>query len=282
MSAASTWRKSMNFPLTRKTALLLVILLSVLLNLSAFLVAYPQTFQPQAPNLERDFSAYYLGAWRLIHNPSQIYHVGVLPGDFQSYPSPQFFKYAPSFLLLILPFLSLNYSNALHAFDIVQLLSILALAFFVYKLMENKNLFLATVVSIVVIIDPILFSNSISYNSLGFMQSRIYNLHPQTFSPMYFCGYWLVNAHVLQTVLLVGALYFGFAKKPWVSALLFAFGVFDPRSALFAVPLLLWFNRHSVWKFLGGIVVFLGVTNLPFFFIMVLVSCFCRLKLMVP
>lgn len=76
----------------------------------------------------------------------------------------------------------------------------------------------------------------------------------------------LGNAHVLQVVLLLGALYFGFAKKPWLSALLFAFGAFDPRAALLALPLLLWYNRHSLLKFVVGVAGFLATTNLPFFF----------------
>jgi len=79
-------------------------------------------------------------------------------------------------------------------------------------------------------------------------------------------GYALVNAHVLQTVLLVGALYFGFAKKPWLSALMFAFGAFDPRAALLALPLLLWYNRQKILQFTTATVMFLLATNLPFFF----------------
>ena len=101
---------------------------------------------------------------------------------------------------------------------------------------------------------------------LTFCITVLLSLHVQTFSPSYYCGYLLANAHILQTVLLVGALYFGFAKKPWLSALLFAFGLFDPRSALFALPLLLWYNRHSIWAFIAGSAVFLAATNLPFFF----------------
>jgi hypothetical protein len=55
-------------------------------------------------------------------------------------------------------------------------------------------------------------------------------------------------------------------KKPWLSALLLAFGAFDPRVALFALPLLLWYNRRSLWTFIGGFAAFLAATNLPFFF----------------
>jgi len=268
----------MKLSITKKSALVLVIVLAVLLNFCAFYFAYSQTSTPEAPNLARDFSAYYIGGWRLFHNPSQVYHSGNLTGDYPIQPLTalaQPFKYIPSFLILFAPFLALNYQNALSAFDVVQFLLIPLLAFFVYKLVEDKSIFLGVMAALIVLVDPILFSNSISYNSVGFLQSRLYNLHfhmvggsliGQSFSPMYYCGYLLVNAHILQGILIVGALYFGFARKPAFSAFLFAFGAFDPRAALFAVPLLLWYNRNSILKFFGWTAAFFAVTNLPFFF----------------
>ena len=260
------WRKPMKLPLTEKTAIILVILLAVLLNFHIFCYAYPQTFTPQSETLARDFSAYYIGVWRLFHNPTKIYYDGALPDDYPIVGQPQTFKYTPNFLILFAPFLALSYQDALNAFNIVQFLSILALAFFVYKLVEDKNLLLAAAVAVIVVVDPLLFAPSTSYDMANFFHYRRFSLSVQTFSPCYYCGYLLANAHILQNALLVGALYFGFAKKPWLSALLFAFGVFDPRCALFALPLLLWYNRQAIWKFLGGSAVFLAATNLPFFF----------------
>ncbi len=256
----------MKLLLTKKTAITLVIILAVLLNLSIFLIAYPETFKPQSATLARDFSAYYTGEWRLFHNPTKIYSDAIQPGDYQILPTPQPFKYTPSFLILFAPFLTLNYQNALNSFDIIQFLSMIPLAFFVYKLVKDKNLFLAVTVAIIVIVDPILYAPSIGYSTTQFLHTRMLSLHYQTLSPSYYCGYVLANAHILQTTILVGALYFGFAKKPWLSALFFAFGVFDPRSALFALPLLLWYNRHTIWKFIAGSAGFLAATNLPFFF----------------
>jgi hypothetical protein len=256
----------MKIMLTKKTAIILVIVLLVFLNLSIFVYAYPQTFKPESATLARDFSAYYIGEWRLFHNPTQVYSPSVQPGDYQILPQPQPFKYTPSFLILFAPFLSLSYQNALNAFDIIQFLLILALAFFVYKLIENKNFFLGITAAVIVLVDPLLIAPSASYSIAGFFHYRMLSLHVQTFSPSYYCGYLLANAHVLQAVLLVGAVYFGFAKKPWLSALLFAFGAFDPRVALFALPLLLWYNRRSLWTFVGESVAFLAATNLPFFF----------------
>jgi len=251
---------------TKKNAIISVILLALFLNLGIFCYAYPQTFEPQTPTLARDFSAYYMGEWRLFNNPTKVYYDGSQPGDYSIIGAPQPFKYAPSFLILFAPFLTLSYQNALNAFDIVQFLSIIVLSFFVFRLVEKKNLFLAAAVAVIVIVDPILIAPSISYDFANFLHYRMISLHVQTVSPCYYCGYLLANAHILQNTLLVGALYFGFAKKPWLSALLFTFGAFDPRCALFAVPLLLWYNRHSLWKFLAGCAVFIAATNLPFFF----------------
>ena len=258
--------KSMKLPLNKKTAIILVILLAVTINFQIFCAAYPQTFGPQSPDLARDFSAYYIAAWRLFHNPTAVYSEGAQPGDYQIAGRPQTFRYPPSFLILIAPFLTLGYQSALNVFDIIQFLSILALAFFVYKLVENKPLISASVVAVIILANPILFLPSVKYSITSFLHWRIASLNLQTISPSYCCGYVLANAHILQNTLLVGALYFGFAKKPWLSALLFSFGILDARVALLALPLMLWYNRQSIRKFIVGSAAFIGVTNLPFFF----------------
>jgi hypothetical protein len=256
----------MRLPLNKKTAIVSVIVLAVVLNFGILCYAYPQTFEPQTETLERDFSAYYTGTWRLFNNPTKTYYEGSLPGDYPLTGEPQPFKYTPNFFILFTPFMLLNYQNALNAFDIVQFLSIIGLAFFVYRLVENKNLFLAAIVSVIVILQPILITPSISYDWANFLHYRLLSLQVQTFSPCYYCGYQLANAHILQNTLLVGALYFGFKKKPWLSALFLTFGAFDPRCSLFALPLLLWYNRQSLKTFIGGAALLLAVTNLPFFF----------------
>jgi len=78
-------------------------------------------------------------------------------------------------------------------------------------------------------------------------------------------AYVYVNAHVLQAILLVDALYFGVAEKPWLSALLFAFGLLDPRAALVTLPLLVWYNRKEILQFAMATFTFVLATNLPFF-----------------
>lgn len=256
----------MRLVLNKKTVLIAVIILAVLLNLMVLYTAYPRTFALEGPNLARDFSAYYMGEWRLIHNPSKVYYNGAVPGDYPIVGQSQPFKYAPSFLILLMPVLTLSYQNALDAFDITQFLLILFLAFFVYKLVKDKNIFLGVSVAIIVVLNPILFAPSLNYDFMAYLTLRMLYLRGESFSVIYYSAYLLANAHILQTVLLLGAFYFGFAKKTWASALLFAFSAFDPRSALLALPLLLWYNRHSLWKFIGESAFFLAATNLPFFF----------------
>ena len=251
-----------------RRALILVILIAFAFNAVSFCVAFPQTFKPESASLARDFSAYYIAEWRLFHNPSDIYLGGVQRGDYQILPQPQTFKYPPSFLVLFAPFLALNYQNALIAFDVLQFGLIPILAFFVYKLVKDKKAILASVVAVIVLAEPL--------PSL-FVSGAVLNI--QSFGPAYYTAYFLANAHVLQTVLLVGALYCGFINKPWFSALLFAFGVLDPRAAVLAFPLLLWYNRHSILKFLGGLSVFLAITNVPFFFFYGISFSFLRVEL---
>jgi hypothetical protein len=255
----------MKVPLNKKTAIIAVIVLALILNFIIFTKAYPETFKPQTETLARDFSAYYMGGWRLFNNPTQVYYDGSLPGDYPIIGTPQPFKYIPNFLIWFSPFLTLNYQNAINAFDIVMLLSMIPLAYFVFKLVKDKSLFLAAVAVLIVLVQPILITPSIMYDDLNFLHYRMISLDVQTYSPSYLCGYTLANAHVLQTMLLVGAIYFGYSKKPLLSALFLTFGAFDPRIALVSLPLLLWYNRKSLVKFIGGTAVLLAATNLPFF-----------------
>ena len=139
----------------KKGVIVSVIIVALTLNLITFVLAYPEMFKPSSSTLARDFSAYYIGGWRLFHNPTKIYAGGSQPGDYQILPKPQTFKYTPSFLILISPFLVLSYQDAFIAFNIVQLASMLALAFFVYKLVKDKNLILAVVACVVVLIAPL-------------------------------------------------------------------------------------------------------------------------------
>jgi hypothetical protein len=206
-----------------------------------------------------------MGAWRLFNNPTQVYHDGSLASDYIIVGQPQPFKYMPSFLLIMTPFLALNYMDSLLVFNFLQLALIPLLAFFVYKLIKNKTPGLGAIAALTVIIQPWPTPAS-NIPPTEQIHLWIFNINSQSFSPSYYCGYVYINAHILQAILLVGALYFGYTKKPWLSALLFAFGLMDPRAALLAAPLMLWYNRQKLREFLAGSVVFIVATNLPFFF----------------
>ena len=243
--------------LSKQQKLIIILLACIALDLVFYGVALPETFKPEPGNLERDFSAYYTGEWRLIHNPTQVYYGGSLASDYQMTPKVQSYKYMPSFLILLAPFSALSYQTALEVFDAVQIALVPVLAFFVYGLVKDKTLRVGGVAAVIVMVDPL---PSLLMNSSGV------KLGIANFAPAYYLGFALANAHVLQAVLLVGALYFGYIKKPWLSALLFTFGAFDPRAAIVAFPLLVWYNRQRILQFLGGSAAFFTVTNAPFFF----------------
>ena len=251
--------------LSAKQILILVIVIAIVFNIASFCFAYPEISTPEFETTARDFSAYYMGAWRLFNNPTQVYYDGSLPGDYTLNGTPQPFKYTPSFLILMMPFLALNYLDALTVFDFLQLALMPLLAFFAYKLVKDKNLTLGAIAAVIILITPLPTPASNIPVTEPF-HLGIFDINAQCFAPAYYCGYIYINAHILQAVLLIGALYFGYTKKPWLSALLFSFGLLDPRAALVAVPLILWYNRQAIRQFIVATTVFVLVTNLPFFF----------------
>lgn len=258
-------RQLMLRKLTNKQSLILVVVIAIVLNIVTFCYAYPEISTPEFGTLARDFSAYYMGAWRLFNNPTQVYYDGSLPGDYTINGTPQPFKYTPSFLIIMAPFLTLNYLDALAVFDILQLALMPLLAFFVYKLVKDKNLALGAIAAVIILIQPLPTPAS-NIPPTEQLHLWIFTINSQCFTLSYYCGYVYVNAHILQTVLLIGALYLGSAKKPWLSALLFAFGLLDPRAALVAIPLLLWYNRQKIRQFIVATIALVLATTLPFFF----------------
>lgn len=263
--SSKTRRETMRQKLSKKQTLIIVILVAIAVNAFFFCMAYPQTSKPESLHYARDFSAYYIGEWRLIHNPTKIYAVDPQLGDYPILPKPQIFKYAPSFLILLSPSLTLPYQDALIAFDLLQLALVPILAFFVYKIVRDKNLILGSVAAIIILIEP-LPTPAINLPPPQLFHFWLFTLNPQSFTPGYYCAYLFANAHILQTVLVVGALYFGFSRKPFPSAMLFALSSFDPRAALLALPLLLWYNRQEIRRFIAVSITFVLATNLPFFF----------------
>jgi len=222
----------------------------IVLNLYTFVAAYPETYalspgiNTTGTILAKDFSAYYVAAWRLWHNPSHIYTVGALGGGEPVInPAPETYKYLPSFLLLSSPLLALKYQEALLAFDIAQFLLLPLMALLLYRLLEKKGLILTFVVMVIALLLPFPTSH-------------------WGFSPSYYWQWAEGQAKVLETFLLLLSVYFASRKRPVLSGVILAFGFFDPRFGLLAVPLFVMYNWKSLKLALPSLVGALALSNI--------------------
>jgi len=232
-----------------KKIFIIGIVVLVVLNLYTFIVAYPETLavdagiSTQGSTLAKDFSAYYMGAWRLWHNPSQIYTYGPLAdGEPFIFPSPETYKYLPSFLLVVSPFLELNYQNALLAFDLAQFLLLPVLAYMLYKLLDKKQLAVTFIVIIIALLLP--------FPTLKW-----------GFSPSYYWQWAEGQAKVFDIFFLVLSFYLASRGRPYLSGIAFAFGFFDPRFGLLAIALFLMYNQKNLKPAVGSAVGSLLVSN---------------------
>jgi hypothetical protein len=224
----------MSRPTIVKTAFYIAVIVLIAINFISFAMAYPETYTPSpgisvgGDILAKDFSAYYVGAWRLWNNPSHLYSFGALGGaEPQTPPHPEAYKYLPNFLLITSPFLALNYQKALLAFDIVQFLLIPAMAYMVYSLLQDKHLAIVFAVLAIVLVLPI---PGTSYG----------------ISPSYYWQWGEGQAKVFLTALLLLSFYLGSKGRPVLSGIVFAFGFFDPRFGLLAIPLYIMYNRKNL------------------------------------
>jgi hypothetical protein len=217
-----------------KIAFVIGVAVLIILNAYTFTVAYPETysFSPgintSGTILAKDFSAYYMGAWRLWNNPAHIYNFGALnDGEPTILPHPEEYKYLPSFLLIITPFLSMNYQQALLAFDIAQFALLPVMAYLLYKLLGNKPLAVTFVVMIIALLLP-------------------FPTPQRGFSLSYFWQWGEGQAKVFDTFLLMLSFYFGSRGRSYLSGVALAFGFFDPRFGLLALPLFVMYNRKNL------------------------------------
>jgi hypothetical protein len=185
-----------------KYLLLAGVVVLIALNLYTLMVAYPETYTPtpgintSGSILAKDFSAYYVGAWRLWHNPSKIYTMGAVgSGEPAILPYPETYKYLPSFLLLVSPVLSLGYQQALMAFDIFQFMLLPVMAFLLYRLLGKKGLAVTFAVMVIALLLPFPTQN-------------------WGFSASYYWQWGEGQAKVLGTFLLLLSFYFGSRDKP--------------------------------------------------------------------
>jgi hypothetical protein len=222
----------------------------IVLNLYTFIVAYPETYAVNAgintsgTILAKDFSAYYMGAWRLWNNPAHIYTFGALhDGEPVILPHPETYKYLPSFLLVVSPLLSLNYQQALLAFDIVQFMLLPLMAYLLYKLLGGKHLAVTFAVMVVALLLP--FPTAQGGLSLS-----------------YYWQWGEGQAKVFVTFLLLLSFYFGSRRRPYLSGIAFAFGFFDPRFGLLAIPLFIMYNRKNLKAATASTISTLALSNL--------------------
>ncbi len=237
-------------PRTIKTLLIIGVAVLIALNLYTFVVAYPETYTPSpgistsGTILSKDFSAYYVGAWRLWHAPAQIYHFGALGGSEPvTPPHPEAYKYLPSFLLVVSPLLILDYQQALFTFNIIQFMFLPVMAFLIYKLIGNKNLAITLIVMTIALLLP-------------------FPAADKGLSLSYYWQWGEGQAKVFLTFLLLLSFYLGRRGKPVLSGIALALGFFDVRFGLLAIPLFIWYNRKNL-KIAGasGICAF-AVSNL--------------------
>jgi hypothetical protein len=199
----------------------------VLLNLTILTMAIPETSTVDggccAPNelLAKDFSAYYTAAWRLFHNPAQIYYHGAsTDGAPVILPEPEGYKYLPSMLLLLSPFLALPYNEALLAFDYVQFLLLPLIAALVYALVKDRGLWVASGITAAVLVLPLPLATS-----------------QFALSSSYYWQWAEGQSKVLETFLLLFSLALAKYGRPRVAGVVFGVASFDPRFALLSLPL---------------------------------------------
>jgi hypothetical protein len=233
-----------------KTILFLATALLITLNIVTFIAAYPETYTPspgintQGTILAKDFSAYYVGAWRLWNNPSQIYHFGGLGGaEPNTPPYPEAYKYLPSFLILTSPLLAINYQQALLIFDIVQFGLLFIIAYMIYKLLDHKHPTIVLAVMVIALLLPFPSPNG-------------------GLSLSYYWQWGEGQAKVALTFLLLLSFYFGHKGKPVVSGIALALGFFDVRFGLLALPLFVMYNRKNLKAATVSLVAALAASNL--------------------
>jgi len=224
------------------------------LNFATFVAAYPETFEVDsgccAPNtvLAKDFSAYYTAAWRLFHDPSQVYTHGLVnDGEDPILPQPEGYKYLPSFLLFAAPLLFLPYQGALLAFDAFQFLLLPLIALLLYELIKEKRLEVVIPALVAVLLVPLPLPA------------------PQwTLSISYYWQWAEGQSKVLETFLLLSALYLARSNKPRGAGMALALAAFDPRFALLAIPLFVTYSDDkTIRRSLGYAGLTLTLVNLP-------------------
>jgi len=115
----------------------------------------------------------------------------------------------------------------LWAFDIVQFMLLPLMAYLIYRLLDGKHWIVTLAVMVIALLLPFPSSQG-------------------GFSLSYYWQWGEGQAKVFLTFLLLLSFYFGRKNKPILSGAVFAFGFFDPRFGLLAIPLFIMYNRINL------------------------------------
>jgi hypothetical protein len=236
---------------SKKAFFSIVAIIIIVLNVYTLSLAYPTMNQPLnlgGADLPRDFSVYYIATWRMFHNPSQIFDTKLLNnGEPVIFPPITPYKYTPSFLVIISPLVNLSYYQAFWVFDAIQFVLLPLIAFLLYKLLENKHPVIALSVLIAVLVLP-------------------YPMAGRGLSVSYFMQWAEGQAKVLLTFLILASFYLGYKGKATFSGIVFAFGAFDPRFTLLALPLFLFYSKNNLKPALIAMIATFAVFNALFLY----------------
>jgi len=241
MSLYSAWTARLR--LTSRMKLLvvsLVIIAFVLQAFRVFLSAYPVMSKGvfDGYSFTLDFGAYYTSAWRLIHNPTQLYTTGAISGDYPLGLPPTDFKYLPFFSFFMLPLLAVDYVPALLTWNVFQFLLMPLMGVLLFRSLKNVNVVIIVGVLWVVLLQPLPFPPhyNISFYSLYTSQS-------------YYWQWAEGQAKVFATFLIVATYYLSKSRRPYLAGLAFGLAFFDPRFPVFALPLVLLVNWGQYRRF---------------------------------
>jgi hypothetical protein len=70
------------------------------------------------------------------------------------------------------------------------------------------------------------------------------------------------QAKIFLSFLLLASFYLGYKGRPALSGIAFALGAFDPRFAILAFPLFLFYNKNKLRNALGTMIITLVASNL--------------------
>jgi hypothetical protein len=238
-----------NRPGLQRLLILVLVTGLLVLNLFTFLPAFSQISTIDSGccsnhPLAKDFSGVYIGAWRLLHDPPQIYtHGNVSDGEPPIYPQPEQYKYLPSYLLIVIPLLLLPYPQAMALYDVFQFLLLPLIGILVYYLTKEKGWAITIIAEVLVLLLPA------AAPGWGF-------------SVGYFWQWKEAQSKVIETLFLTSSFYLGTRGRPVWSGFLLGIAFSDPRFALVATPLFLTCNSTKTYLAVKAMLATLVLSNL--------------------